>query len=368
MVLVGCSVTPPPVEQPVESSDRAYLVIDADAGLERIGQGEDRLVTSRFEAGAVEQRLQYRLDYSLRSGVLARSVAENGDRSTAAPSELGRQTVNQVLEVSLPASFGSPISLDLHNRQELRWGFNGEVRSDTTRAHLNWSPSLFQLDLAWAPPRETIQVSQPLDCGLEANLRLAALPLIDDSALDLTRRVCQVLAPARGVGQVQLESEGVAWRWGAREGQVLSIDRVRPYATLTGHVPFEPAYRFSLAHQQSLADWRLGMDLAWHRFDRSQVIDSAMVPSRWSFDLELQRDLGWLGLRARWLHAHDPLWFLPLASPVERERVSLGVDLSRWLLESLPGTQGRLSASLDHVEDARGDDYQQVQWSLELTW
>ncbi|MGY6631287.1 MAG: hypothetical protein ACXIUL_09800 [Wenzhouxiangella sp.] len=366
-LFVGCASSPGPAPSP-EAIDSVYLAFETEGGLEQVARGDDRLLYSQVAASAGQQRLQYRVDYALRSGLLARSLSEEGDRSADLPSELGRQMITQAVEFSLPESLGAPITLDVQNRQELRWAFNGEARAESTQAALNWQPEHFALNLAWAPPRRTVDASQPLDCNAGANFRLLSVPMVDESAVDYSRRACQVLAPARGVAELDVATDGLAWRWGAGYEQALRVRRVRPYWQQQGNEPIEPAYELSLAHRQSLAKWQLGMDLAWRRFDRERAISEVNLPDRWALDLRLERDLGPLAVTARWLHANDPLWFLPLATPVERERVSLGLDFSRWLLQSVPVADGKMSASIDYVEDAAGVDHQQVQWSIELTW
>jgi hypothetical protein len=110
------------------------------------------------------------------------------------------------------------------------------------------------------------------------------------------------------------------------------------------------------------------VDMAWRQFDQSTVREAHATPSNWAVDLMLRRELGWVALSARWLHASDPLWFLPLASPVERERLSLLLDFSQWLVGKLPYIEADMSASWDHVEDARGVDDNQFKWNLMLTW
>ncbi|MGY6587930.1 MAG: hypothetical protein ACXIUB_06520 [Wenzhouxiangella sp.] len=363
----GCASLSGPSSQ-AEVGEPLYLAFESEGGLEQVARGDDRLVYTQVEASAGRERLQYRVDYSLRSGVLARSLAEEGDRSADLPSEIGRQMITQAVELSLPESLGAPITLDVRNRQELRWSFNGEARAESTQAALNWQPEHFALNLAWAPPRRTVDASQPLDCNAAANVRLLSVPMADESAVDYSRRACQVLAPARGVAELDVATDGLAWRWGGSYEQALMVRRVRPYWQHQGNEPIEAAYELSLAHRQSVANWQLGMDLAWRRFDREQAVSEANQPDRWALDLKLERDLGPFAVTARWLHANDPLWFLPLATPVERERVSLGLDFSRWLMQSVPAADGKMSASIDYVEDAAGADHQQLQWSLELTW
>ena len=365
--IVGCASLPDSTPA-AEGSEAVYLAFDSETGLERLIQGDDRLVYSQVEASAARQHLRYRVDYSLRSGVVAESLAEEGDRSENPPAEIGRQVMTQAVEFSLPESLGAPITLDIENRRELRWSFSGDQRKESTQAALNWSPKHFALDLAWSPPRQTMSASQPLDCNAAANFRLSSVPMVDESAVDYSRRACQVLAPSRGVAELDVATDGLAWRWGRAQEQALMIRRVRPEWQQYSHEPIETAYELSLIRRQRLLEhWQLGVDLAWRRFDRELALGDNNRPDRWALDLSLERDLGPLAVTARWLHANDPLWFLPLAAPVERERLSLGVDFSRWLALALPAAGGKMSATVDHVEDAAGVDDRQLQWSIELT-
>lgn len=366
-LVAGCASLPDASPE-AELSEPVYLAFESRGGLQQLASGDDRLVYSQVKASAGHERLQYRLDYALRSATLARSLAEEGDRSGNPPAEIGRQVIVQAVEFSLPESLGAPITLDVENRQELRWSFNGDARVESTQAALNWAPEHFALNLAWSPPRQMVTGRRALACNAAANFRLLSVPMVDDTAVDYSRRACQVLAPARGVAELDVATDGLAWRWGRAYEQALMVRRVRPDWRHQGNEPIEAAYELSLTHRQPLLDnWQVGMDLAWRRIDRELALSEVNQPDRWALDLSLERALGPLAVTARWLHANDPLWFLPLAAPVERERVSLGLDFSRWLMQAVPAANAKMSASIDHVEDAAGVYDHQLQWSIELT-
>lgn len=365
-LVAGCASLPDSM-QAAEVSEPVYLAFASEVGLKQVARGDDRLVYSQVEASAGSERLQYRVDYALRSALLAQSLAEQGHRSEGLPSEIGRQTISQAVEFSLPESLGAPITLDVENRQELRWSFNGDARIESTQAAVNWAPEHFVLSLSWSPSRQPVNARRPLACNAAADFRLLSVPMVDETAVDYSRRACQVLAPARGVAGLDVATDGLAWRWGRAYEQAFMVRRVRTEWQYQGNEPIDPAYELSLTQRQPLLDhWQLGMDLAWRRFDREPAVSEINQPGRWALDLSVERKLGPLAVTARWLHANDPLWFLPLAAPVERERVSLGLDFSDWLMQTVPAAKAKMTASIDHVEDAAGVYDHQLHWSIEL--
>lgn len=341
-----------------------------DSSTALTGGRDDKLLRSEVEAASAEERLSYTASYSLRSGMLAQGLLGESESDAAMPAELGRQSLRQQVQLALPSSMGAPVRIDFHNQQDLLWTFNGEARAETRLAHLQWKPSLLALDLRWTPPRDVVMDAQPLDCQVQADLRLPKLPLpIDaEAALDLSGRGCWVRAPGRGIDGLQMQSHGLAWHWGEGLNNRIRLRRVVPQWQAYGLSELEPAYEFGLMHRRSLSGWQLGLDMAWRQFDENVVREAQATPSNWAVDLMLRRELGLVALSARWLHANDPLWFLPLASPVERERLSLLLDFSQWLVEKLPQIDANMSASWDHVEDARGVDDNQFKWNLLLTW
>ncbi len=324
----------------------------------------------RIEAGSAKKRLQYNASYLLKSDLLAYSLAGHGDESTALPAELGRQSLRQELKLELPMALGAPIQVDIHNQQDLRWSFNGEARADRQRAHLYWKPDFLALDVHWSPLREATVSGRPQHCFLQANLRLPSLVPVDDidAALDLSGQSCRIHAPARGVVGLTTRSEALAWRWGEVLDNGLRLKRVLPEWQNFGKEAAEPAYEVGFKQTLSRSDWQLGLDMAWRQVDQHASRDPLSIPSRWAMDVMLRRELGLVALTARWLHANDPLWFVPLASPVERERLSLLIDFSHWLARKLPELDARMSASWEHIEDARGVDDNQVNWNVQLTW
>lgn len=370
-LMVACASAPAPRADQAEGSETPLIAFESDAGLELLTQAQGQLVQSRIQAGPAERGFQYRADYSLSSGVLARSLSPEGDQVAGVPSELGRQSLVQALSLALPESFGAPVNLDVRSEQELRWSLAGEMRAESNRAHLQWQPKYLGLDLHWSEPRNLALDGQPLDCYARANLRLPELPLVSSlgATLDFSRDHCQVLAPARGVEGFDVAAEAVAWRWGASLDQSFSLRRLVPGWQPQPGAVFEPSWELGLAHRHELAGWQLGMNMAWRQIAAGNADRSDLsVPASWAADLMLRREFGLVALTARWLHANDPLWFVPLSSPVERERISLLVDFGQWLLRHWPERDAGMSASWDQVEDARGVDDHQFKWNLYLSW
>jgi hypothetical protein len=368
--LLACASAPSRPGAGLESDAGAFVAFESRAGLGLEAQDDDSLLRSQVQAGSASERVRYNAAYSLRSSALAQGLSGAVADAPPVPAELGLQSMHQALHLELPSSFGAPVSIDLHNRQDLRWSFNGEQKSESSRAHLQWKPSYLALDLSWTPPREIVIVDRPLDCHVQANVRLTSLPvpLRSDAALDLSQQDCQVLAPFRGVHGLNLQSQGLAWRWGKGLSNTVRVRRILPQWQVYGLADVDPAYEVGLVHRQSWLGWQLGLDMAWRQFDEALQGPDAMAASNWAVDLMLRRNLGVIALSARWLHGNDPLWFVPMASSVERERLSVLIDFSRWLVERLPKINANMSASWDHVEDARGAEDNQLKWNFHLTW
>ncbi|MCC5864810.1 MAG: hypothetical protein JJU31_06830 [Wenzhouxiangella sp.] len=368
MALAGCAGAP--LKEGGSAAAGGGLVeLEAGSLLDGRTAALDNLLYSRIKLGA-DEIVSYDASYSLRSTVLADGLL--GDyQATALPAELGRQSLSQSLRFQLPSALGAPVQLDFRNLQALSWSANGESRSESQAAQLKWNPDYLALDLRWSPPRQMLLSGQPLDCYLQANLRLPALVEMvgGDGALDLSGRNCLVHSPARGVSQLEARSQQLVWRWGEGLDSGLRLQRVLSQWGQVGLATIEPAYELGLSQQFARSDWRMGLDMAWRQAEKpDELADDLPAGSRWAMNLMLSRQLGLVALTARWLHANDPLWFVPLATPVERERVSLLLDFSQWLVEKLPQVEASMSASWEHVEDARGVDDKQVRWNVELSW
>lgn len=370
ILLAACSGVTPRPELDAGPDAGALFAFESSNELALPGDGDDRLLRSQVEAGSAGERLNYTASYSLRSGMLAQGLSGDPDGDPTVPAELGRQSLHQQLHLALPSSPDAPLSINLQGQQDLRWTFNGEARTESRLAHLEWKPWAFAFDLRWTPPREMVLAGQPLDCQVQADLSLPYSPVVTSvpTAISLSGRDCQVRAPARGVDDLQLQSQGLAWRWGEDLNNTLRARRLLPQWQAYGLPEVEPGYELGLIHRRTFSDWELGLDMAWRQFDRGLARDAHAQPSNWAVDLVLRRELGLFALSARWLYANDPLWFVPLASPVEQERLSVLIDFSQWLVERLPHIKANMSAAWDYVEDARGVDDNQFNWNLLLSW
>lgn len=368
--LAGCASMSQHADDTAEPAASSFVVFDSYTALAANGDRDDSLLHSEVEAGSADEWLSYSASYSLRSSMLAQSLIGDGPASASLPAELGRQSLRQQVQLELPSPLGAPLSLDFHDQQDVRWTFNGEARAETRLAHLQWKPSLLAVDLRWTPPRAVVMDAQPLDCQVQVNLHMPKLSLPTDAetALDLSGRGCEVRAPGRGVDGLQMQSHDLAWRWGEGLNNRMRVRRVLPHWQAYGLPEVDPAYEFGLMHRRGLSGWQLGVDMAWRQFDRGYERHAHARPSKWGVDLMLSRELGLFALSARWLHANDPLWFVPLASPVEQERLSLLIDFSQWLVDKLPHLKANMSAAWDYVEDARGFDDNQFNWNLLLSW
>lgn len=366
----GCATVEPRPGNQAETAPDTYLAFKSNSLLAAPDNRDTGLFEGEIEAGGADNRLRYSARYLLHSDLLAQTLAAAANGSGGVPAELGRQSLQQEFHLDLPPALGAPIRINMRNQHDLRWSFNGEARSDSQLALLQWQPEHFALNLRLSP-RVAAQVGRPLlDCFVQAKLHLPALPVArgHDMVMDMSGQACHVHAPARGIVGLAARSEALAWHWSGVLDSSLQVKRVMPAWQELGAPDIDPAYELGLSKSLAQSNWNLGVDLAWRQIREPKGQDAMATPSRWAMNFMLGRNLGRVALKARWLRANDPLWFVPLASPVERERLSLLLDFSRWLAARLPDMDANMSASWEQVEDAQGVDDNQINWNVKLSW
>ncbi len=368
--MLGCASLEPRASEQADKAANAYLAFESSSLLAAPNNRDAGLFEGQIEASGAENRLRYSAVYLLHSDVLAQSLAVDANGADAVPAELGRQSLRQEFNLDLPPALGAPIRINMRNQHDLRWSFNGEARSDSQLAHLQWQPDHFALDLRWAPPVAAQVGRPPMDCFVQANLHLPTLPVAQayDMVMDVSGQACHVHAPGRGIVGLAARSEALAWRWSGLLDSTVQVKRVMPAWQEFGAPEIEPAYELGLSQSLTQSNWKLGVDMAWRQIGQPANQDEAALPARWAMNFMLSRNLGNVAFKARWLRANDPLWFVPLASPVERERLSLLLDFSRWLAARLPDMDANMSASWEQVEDAQGVDDNRINWNVKLSW
>lgn len=348
--------------------------LDMDAALPLSDAGRDRLFRGAVRADGAAGLVDYDAQYALLPGDILRSMQAGGDSLRAAPTEVGAQTLQQQIRAALPLPLGAPVRVGFETSQRSSLTVHGERESRSAGAGLQWAPGPLDLSLQWSAPRETVVAGDPLDCTMRSSLRLPVdlLAAGSTSAVDVSQRECRVVAPGRGMGfgDLGVRSWGAAWQWGDDARNALRVQRIALEPRDTVLPAQSPDYELGLSHRRLLLDgWRAEADVAVRRIsDDLPGEEGAEVDVRWSADLALRRELDMIILTARWAHARDPLWFAPMAAPVGRERVSLGLDFNPWLAGVWPRADTAMVASWERTQGEAGIGYNRLNWSFSMFW
>lgn len=331
----------------------------------------DRLVETDLRAGVGDNLVEIRTRYSVASGELVRNVGKRYQQGQSIPTQLARQSVEHAVRLSTPGELGAPLQVGFDQKEASVLTLNGQHRQESTRAHLAWEPDPFEFLIEWTPPRKATVAGNPFDCTLEGRLRMPTDTLSAgmDSVLDLSQSECMVYAPDRGVDALPVQARGLVWSWGEEFGSAVHVNRVALQMPMYGRPEMAAGYEVGLRQNHSFHGWHMEADLALRQADSVPYHDSMIgEDSRWAVDLQLSRQLQAFALTARWMQAGDPLWFVPEASPVGRESLSLLLDFSSWLTGLMPGMDAGMSASWRHTEDAEGRDDNHFRWDFTLSW
>ncbi len=373
-LLAGCAGTG---LQTMDSSSDSSSPIDVKARTELSlvdamqPADSDNLVETDVRAGIGDDLVEFRTRYSVTSGELVRNVGKRYQQGQSIPTQLARQSVEHAVRLSTPGHLGAPVKVGFDQTEASVLTLNGQQRQESTRAHLVWEPDPVQLQVEWTPPRRVVSAGNPLDCTLEGRVRMPTERLSAgyESALDVSQSECMVRAPNRGVDQLPMQARGLAWNWGESLNSTLHMSRVELRAPVYGVPELQSGYEMGLRQQHSLFGWQMEADVALRQAEGSGYQNEVMDDdSRWSVDLQLSRQLHTFALTARWMQAKDPLWFIPEASPVGRQSVSLLLDFSSWLTGLMPGMEAGMQASWRHSEDADGRDDNHFRWDFSLSW
>ncbi len=373
-MLAGCAATGPDV---AERSNESASPIDVEARTEvpltnaSMLADNDQLVESGVRAGVGDDLVEFRTRYAVSSGELVQNVGRAYQQGEAIPTQLARQSVEHAVRVSTPGRLGAPVQVGFDQQEASVLTVDGQQREEETRAHLVWEPNPVRLQLEWTPPSRIAVAGNPLDCTLEGRLRMPTETLSPglESALDVSQSECMVRAPDRGVDQLPMQARELAWNWGESLDSTIHMSRVELRAPVYGVPELKSGYELGLRQQHSLFGWQVEADFALRQAEGPVYHDEAPdEDSRWSVDLQLSRQLHTFALTARWMQAKDPLWFVPEASPVGRQNLSVLLDFSSWLTGLMPGVDAGMKASWQHTEDAEGRDDNYFRWDFSLSW
>lgn len=350
----------------------AAPVVDIDSSAP-FSAGSGELVGSALRVGLADGGIDYRARVRVESEVLGQVAGAGANDSVKVPGELGRQSLEQQLQSTLPMPFGSPLRLGVESRQAVRYGIEGQKNLvERNTARLDWSGNHLQLAFDWRSRNEN--AGRGTDCyiGGEARLPVTALPGMRNSALVVNQRHCAVSGAGLAGASVSLDDLAAAWRWGGELENGLRVRRLQPENPGTDQtMPGEPDYELGLTQRLlTFAGWQAEADIALRRvaFRPNQATADVQEDNTWVADFGLRRGLALLDLNARWTRSADPLWFLIGPQPAVLERFAVGLDFGRWLRQLWPGSDSRMNVSMGHEQRAGGVSDQHFNWNLLLNW
>ena len=371
--LLGCAAKEPRSAIATETSESSPVHFETAARVPLLSQtgdlDDEHLVATDVRAGLGDDLVEIRSSYSMGSGALVQNLGAGFEQGQSIPTQLARQSLEHAFRLTMPNWLGAPMRIGYDQKEASVFTLNGQQRQESSRAHLSWNPEPMQLDVEWTPPRAMAAAGNSLDCMVEGRVRVPteAASAGTVSALDVSHSDCLVRAPNRGVDELPLQSRGVSWRWGDGLGNSIHMNRVELQMPVTGMNELSAGYEVGMRQRHSFQGWQLEADVAV-RQSNSVAQYRPDDDARWAVDLMLKRQLRQIALTARWMQSNDPLWFVPEATPIGRERLSLLLDFSSWLTDLMPGLDAGMSASWEHSEDAAGKDDNQLRWDFSLSW
>ncbi len=179
--------------------------------------------------------------------------------------EVARQTVQQAVQMDLPTRLDAPIQVGIDWNHDRRFRLDGEKRTESTRAHVRWQPSILELEINWAAPRRLALTGDPFDCVAEGQMRLPMrwVPSSNHASLDLSRRDCLVQAPARGVDDLTMRARGLNWFWGQKSENVIRLQQIAAQIPDRLAGPNSAGLELGLSRNQVWADWEMQADLVY---------------------------------------------------------------------------------------------------------
>ncbi|QOC21398.1 hypothetical protein IC757_10055 [Wenzhouxiangella sp. AB-CW3] len=331
----------------------------------------EHLVETDVRAELAQDLVEFRSRYSVASGELMRNVGKGYRQGQSLPTQIARQSVEHAVRVSTPGRLGAPFRLGFDQQEAAVLTLDGQRREESARAHLAWDPEPLKFQVEWIPPRYKASGNRTLDCSLEGRVQMPTDMISPgfESLLDVSQSDCVVRAPNRGIEELPVQARGLEWRLGDEMGSAIHVNRVETQVARYGLPEDASGYELGFRQQHVVQGWELEADVAMRQAEgRSYQAEVMKDESRWAVDLQLRRQLQRFAMTARWMQTHDPLWFVPEATPIGRESLSLLLDFSDWIEHFVPGMNAGMSASFEHTEDAEGRDDNHVRWDFSLSW
>lgn len=316
LLLDGCA------SEGLADPDRYRVGLTGDSALHRGALDRQPLLEGGLKFRAPDRLLNYDAGYVLKPGgnLLQNDVNATGSATTT--SLLGGESFGQEVHTRLPF-FEAPLLFGAQDRY--RGLLTPQGTSAMRTAQLNWSPQPANFGLQWSTPDAL--APQPFECSLRGSIDVpgTAIAAGSEDALKLTGRGCRVVAPDRGIANLDVNAYSAAWQWRAAAGDngvhLTMIELQRHQADTAA------AFEVGASRTQKRGALSAKTSVAVRRATDPL---SRREATAWSARATVSRQFEGVAVSASVQHAPDPLWFVP-ASTSGGNRFELGFDFRRWI-------------------------------------
>lgn len=367
MTMSGCAAPSRNPEPGIQTAVDEAFSFDASSALP---SGSSDHFQTGLSAKLDTPVADYQSDYSVTTGALVQSMADLDGDSVTMPMEVARQTVRQAVRMDLPTTFEAPVKMEFDWSHDRRLRLDGEKRSESSRARFSWQPTPLLLEMEWTAPRRFATAGTPLDCTANGHLRMP-FPMASRGnhlAMDISRRECLIRASSRGVNGLSMQSHGLSVFLDEDLKSFFRLQQMTLDESYSAEYQDRSSLEIALNRSQTWRGWNMQADVAWRQANLPVETGPPDHKAWWSVDLMLSRKLELVAMTARWMRARDPLWFVPTATTIGTNRLSMLLDFSAWISAYVPRLNPSLSASWERREDAQGADDDRIRWDFSVRW
>lgn len=335
---------------PATSGTLGPINVGVDGALPLLHTRTEPVLASRLGLGGGESRLSYAASYTVMPGNIFDDTAPAPPPGVAPPppQQLGQQRFGQNFRLNLPPLAGAPVSLRLTAETHERWTMSGNSSAQQRQlANLAWAPWRVNLNLQWDGGVAPADARFALDCDLRGTLRMPLQPAgaLAPRAIQLSGRACQLHGVGPRYSDVTAETWGMAFDWSRRDSEtqflLATIDPAGQNAPEQQVI--DPAFELAVRHQRNHGPWSaralVAMRVAteWDLDLRDELTGqyASGSESHWTATASLTRHLPAMSVSADWMHAADPMWFMPQIGQ-RSNRMNMRLDFSRAVASLMP--------------------------------
>ncbi|MEO0421185.1 MAG: hypothetical protein AAF184_02545 [Pseudomonadota bacterium] len=334
--------------------------------------GTTPLFASQLNLTGLDGRLRYELRYAFDTGDILRAPADEAARLHTLAAEQREQRWG----LRLATIGGHPAVLEHRLTTQQRWTVHGVRLQGEESTELRWQSPRADIELHMRAPRaDQVDGATGLRCDTSASMTLK--PGAEGRSVRLRAKGCKLPASAgEGVGS---DGAASALELSYRREDTVGSDTIRleqlaarpigaPRATHT--------YRFQWQHQRRLGAWRTAAQASLRHQQGAAATDPTLRATdsalQWAANASIARELNGGTAFARWSSssAAAPLYAPPAVG--RTDRLHLGVDLSRWLVERMPRAAPSLvmqwQGSVSSTPDRPRDHDQRMDIKVAMRW